>query len=187
MRTPTIFTCALFPTSRGPIRCCRIIAAPSSSISRRSNWIRTLPSPMLVWPRPAPRSFISTNRSIPGKQERAARRRLALVCNRIWAKRISPSANALIGLTTITNGLCASLRIAKVFCLTIATSARSSPLFAGGRESGRNRSRSTNERGSSTRKIRTLRATSFIPIRRCANGRRRGTRSSVGARWRPIR
>ncbi len=125
-----------------------------------------MPWPTRVWPRPALKSFTSTNRSIPGKQPPAARRRPPFVCNRIWAKRILPSASAPIGLMTITNRPCASLPPRKVFCLTIATSARSLPPSVAARDAGRNLSLSMSELGSSTRKIRTLRATSYIPIRR---------------------
>ena len=83
------------------------------------------------------------------KDRRAAKRRPRSACNLTSAKRISPSANAPIGLTTITSAPCANSRPHKSCCLTTATSPHTSPRSVAAKGAGRKRSRPTSGRRSS--------------------------------------
>ena len=91
-----------------------------------------------------------------------------------------PRPMRLSGLTTITTRLCASSRSLQSF---LPNDSNIGALVAAirRRQGSWKESLALYERaGSSIRKIRTSPATSFTPIRRCANGRRRGARSE---RW----
>ena len=142
--------------------------------------IRTSPWLMPGSPPPARRFIISTNRSIPGRTRRGAKRKPPCACNPNLAKRhFALGLCALLVRRQIMSARCANLPSRNIFRLTTATSARC-----------RRHHSSAGALGGIARRLRASREarpaepehrsqSSSTPTRPCAVGPRRGARRAL--------